>query len=150
MRAGGVKGMYQVGILQSFYDNLPHSEIAYDVTSGASIGAVNAATLGMFAKDNVTEAIKILYDDWADLTTDQIFVEWPTFGPLAGFWKISFFDDTPTHTRINTRLLNSFQRKVAFQTVNIDDGKVYTFDETFNKSLQGESVAASASIPIAF
>ena len=67
------------------------------MTSGASIGAVNAATLGMFDKDNVTEAIKILYDDWADLSTDQIFHEWPMFGPIAGLWKISLFDDTPTH-----------------------------------------------------
>ena len=70
MRAGGVKGMYQVGILQSLYEHLPHSELAYDVTTGASIGAVNAATLGMFAKGNETEAYKILYDDWADLSTD--------------------------------------------------------------------------------
>lgn len=150
MRAGGVKGMYQVGVLQSLYDNLPKEEVAYDVTTGASIGAVNAATIGMFAKGNETEAYKVLYDDWADLTTDQIFAEWPTFGPLAGFWKPSFFDDTPTHTRINTRLLNPFKRMVAFQTVNIDDGKIYTFDEKFNKSLQGESVAASASIPTMF
>jgi len=121
--------------LQSLYDHLPQEDVAYDVTTGASIGAVNAATLGMFAKGNETEAYKILYDDWADLSTDQIFANWPTWGPIAGLWKISLFDDTPTHNRINTRLLNPFKRKVAFQTVNIDDGKIYTFDETFDKEL---------------
>ena len=42
------------------------------------------------------------------------------------------------------------RRKVAFQSVNINDGKVYSFDENFDPSLQGESVAASASIPVAF
>lgn len=135
MRAGGVKGMYQVGILQSLYDHLPIEEIAYDVTTGASIGAVNAATIGMFAKGNETEAYKMLYDDWADLSTDQIFVEWPHWGPIAGFWKPSFFDDTPTHNRINTRLLNPFKRRVAFQSVNIDDGRIYSFDEKFDKEL---------------
>lgn len=42
------------------------------------------------------------------------------------------------------------RRKVAFQSVNINDGKVYSFDETMDPKLQGETVAASASIPIVF
>lgn len=42
------------------------------------------------------------------------------------------------------------RRKVSFQSVNINDGKVYSFDETLDPKLQGEAVAASASIPVAF
>ena len=50
MRGGGVKGMYEVGVLESFLANLPPNEIAYDVSVGVSIGAVNAAVLGLFEK----------------------------------------------------------------------------------------------------
>jgi len=65
-------------------------------------------------------------------------------------WKPSFFDDTPSHDRINKRLLNPFRRKVAFQSVNLNDGAIHVFDETMDPKLQGETVAASASIPVAF
>ena len=59
--------MYQMGVLQSLY-----------VTTGASISAVIAATIGNIVKENETEAYKVLIFDWTDLITDQIFVEWPT------------------------------------------------------------------------
>jgi predicted acylesterase/phospholipase RssA len=81
--------------------------------------------------------------------TDEIFVEWKKWGPIAGFWEPSFFDDTPVHYRINSRL-RPFMKKVAYQSVNINDGTIYKFDETLDPKLQGESVAASASIPVAF
>ena len=136
--------------MQSFFDHLPAEEIAYDVVVGVSIGSVNAATIGMYEKGREQEAFATLKDYWSDLETDQIFVEWPTWGPIEGLWRNSLFDDTPTHDRIKNRLLNPMRRKVAFQSVNINDGKVYSFDETFDPSLQGESVAASASIPVAF
>ena len=50
MRGGWVKGNYEVGVLQSLLDHLPLEEIAYDVAAGVSIGAVNAATIGLYEK----------------------------------------------------------------------------------------------------
>ena len=50
LRGGGTKGNYEVGVLQSFLENLPQEEIEYDVVVGVSIGAVNAATIGMYDK----------------------------------------------------------------------------------------------------
>lgn len=50
-------------------------------------------------------------------------------------WKPSFFDDTPSHDRINSRLLNPFRRKVAFQSVNLNDGAVHVFDENMDPKL---------------
>ena len=34
--------------------------------------------------------------------------------------------------------------------MNINDGKVYSFDETMDPNLYSEMVAASASVPVAF
>ena len=50
LRGGGMKGNYEVGVLQSFLDHLPAEEIQYDVVAGVSIGSVNAATIGMYEK----------------------------------------------------------------------------------------------------
>lgn len=97
------------------YDNLPTEDVSYDVSSGASIGAVNAAIIGMFDKGNETAAYKMLYDEWSHTNTSNIFVNWPRWGPLAGFWKPSFLDNTPSHTRLNDRLKEyPLKKKVAF------------------------------------
>ena len=69
---------------------------------------------------------------------------------LAGLWKPSFFDNTPTHHKVNERVSNPFKRRVAFQSVDMNDGSVYSFDEKLDPKLQGEAVVASASIPVAF
>lgn len=114
LRGGGTKGNYEVGVLKSFLEHLPAEEVAYDVVVGVSIGAVNAATIGMYEKGRESEAFDTLVDYWSDLETNQIFVNWPSWGPLAGLWRNSLFDDTPTHTRVNTRLKNPMRRKVSF------------------------------------
>ena len=150
LRGGGTKGNYEVGVLKSFLANLPAEEIAYDVVVGVSIGAVNAGTIGIFEKGIVMAAFAHLVVYWCILKTDEIFLKWSHWGPLAGFWKNSFFDMTPSHVKVNQRLTNPMKRKVSFQAVNINDGTVHSFDENLDPKLQGESVAASASIPIAF
>lgn len=150
LMGGGVKGNYETGVLQSLYDHLPEGEVAWDVTTGVSIGAINAASLGIYAKGDEKAAIEKMHTYWKILDTSTIFVQWPKWSILAGFWKNSFFDNTPSHTSVNQRLVNPFKRRVAFQSVNINDGKVYQFDEKLSPKLQGEAVVASASIPVAF
>lgn len=39
---------------------------------------------------------------------------------------------------------------MAFQTVNIDDGRILSFDERLDRRLHGEAISASSSIPIVF
>ena len=56
LRGGGTKGNYEVGVLQSFYDNLPSEEIEYDVVVGVSIGSINAGTIGIYEKGDETDA----------------------------------------------------------------------------------------------
>jgi predicted acylesterase/phospholipase RssA len=74
LRGGGTKGNYEVGVLQSFLENLPQEDIEYDVVVGVSIGAVNAATIGMYDKGEEAAAFATLKDYWSDLDTDQIFI----------------------------------------------------------------------------
>lgn len=111
---GGVKGNYETGVLQALYDSTEEGEVAWDVTTGVSIGAINAATLGIYEKGDEKSALKKMHDYWKVLDTSTIFVEWPKWGPLAAFWKPSLFDNSPSHKTVNERLVNPMKRRVAF------------------------------------
>lgn len=72
----------------------------------------------------------MLYDEWNNSTTSNIFREWPTWGPIAGLWEPSLFDSTPTHDRVNAKTEKyPLQREFVFQSVNADDGKIVWFDK---------------------
>ena len=58
LMGGGVKGNYETGALQSLYDHLPKGEVAWDVATGVSIGACNAATIGVYDIGDEGAAIK--------------------------------------------------------------------------------------------
>ena len=81
--------------------------------TGVSIGAANGGTLAGFKRGEEKAAINLLYEDWADPAQDKLFDEWPHWGPIAGFWKPSLFDMTPSHERAKKRLI-PMSRKVAF------------------------------------
>lgn len=50
LSGGGSKGAYEVGVMQTIVNSLeaPHNQ--YDVITGVSVGAINAAGFGLFAK----------------------------------------------------------------------------------------------------
>lgn len=55
------------------------------------------------------------------------------------------------HDEIDRHLVGrKYKRKVAFQSVDLNTGKVIIFDEDTPEKYQAKSVAASASIPGAF
>ena len=113
LRGGGTKGAYEVGVIQSFYDNLPKEEIQYDVVVGVSIGSINAGTIGIYEKGREDEALAGLHKYWSSLDTNDIFTQWP-YGPIEGLWRNSIFNNTVSHTLVNQRLINPFRRKVSF------------------------------------
>jgi len=70
MSGGGARAAYQVGLLQTLAKHRP--ELALDILTGVSAGAINAAHLaghpGSFAA--ATEALGAL---WLGLSTDRVF-----------------------------------------------------------------------------
>jgi hypothetical protein len=49
---------------------------------------------------------------------------------VAGLWESSFLDTQPFIDFLEVETMNkTFQRKVAFQTVDLNTGKVLVFDE---------------------
>jgi len=48
MSGGANKGAYEAGVVYGLAHNLPASEVAWDVITGVSAGAINAAGMSVF------------------------------------------------------------------------------------------------------
>ena len=44
-------GIYEIGAIRAFYNNLTKDDQYYDVISGVSIGSINAGMFGKYGKD---------------------------------------------------------------------------------------------------
>lgn len=151
LRGGGTKGAYEVGALKAMAALLDPKEIEYDVVVGVSIGAMNAALLSFFEKGDEAAAIIELERVWTTYLAQDFWDWWPVWNIAAGLWESSFLDTQPLYDFLDTETKNkTFRRKVAFQTVDLNTGKVLVFDENVPQDKLSQSLAASASVPGAF
>lgn len=67
LRGGGTKGAYEVGALKAFTEKMDPIEYAYDVISGVSIGAVNAAYISTYNRGYEKMAVDWLNEMWSRL-----------------------------------------------------------------------------------
>jgi len=68
MSGGGSNGAWEVGVLWGLaHDNPNIEEIYYDVVTGVSAGAINAAALAGYAPEQMKEMSEFLTDTWAGL-----------------------------------------------------------------------------------
>ncbi len=58
--AGGVKAAYEVGALKALIEQLPAQEVAYDIVSGVSMGAMNSALMSLFKKGDEKAALEYM------------------------------------------------------------------------------------------
>lgn len=72
LTGGGARGAYQVGVLCALGEALGAKERPFDVITGVSVGAINAACLTAGA-DDIGTAIRKLGELWAGLHTDNIY-----------------------------------------------------------------------------
>jgi NTE family protein len=60
LEGGGDRGAYQAGAVRGLVENLPPKDVEYDVVSGVSIGAINAAGFSFFKPGKEDEASQYL------------------------------------------------------------------------------------------
>ncbi|GGC98567.1 patatin-like phospholipase family protein [Aquisalinus flavus] len=72
LTGGGARGAYQVGVLCALGEALGAKERPFDVITGVSVGAINAACLTAGA-DDIGTAIRKMGDLWAGLHTQNIY-----------------------------------------------------------------------------
>src|SRR5713226_5807641 len=73
LTGGGARAAYQVGVLKAVRELLPHPEKSpFPILCGTSAGAVNAATLAVFA-DNFDAAVERLLEVWENFHVHHVY-----------------------------------------------------------------------------
>jgi len=67
MSGGGSKGAYEAGALHSVFHTLKAPDAEYDVVSGVSVGAINSASMALFAKGDEPAMGDFLLKMWMEL-----------------------------------------------------------------------------------
>lgn len=151
MSGGGSFGAYEAGVLYGLYHSISDKSLMeYDVVTGVSAGSINAGAVSIFAKGDEGNMVQTASDLWAELTTEQVYVNWPG-GMVEGVLKESgVYNDTPLLEYL-TGVINSYgglKRKTVVTAVDVNTGAYHIFNET--NPNPGKMAVSSSSIPFVF
>lgn len=73
LKGGANRGSYEAGAIYALVRNLPASEVKYDVISGVSVGALNAAHISTYPIGEETLMADELIELWTNLTAGNLY-----------------------------------------------------------------------------
>ncbi len=148
LSGGGAKGAYQAGAIKYLLgDRATH----YDIVTGVSVGAINAAHLAQFSAGNELDAARSLTDFWKSIDTPEVYRKWyrGALWLLPALWKPSVFDSSPLHAFLRKRLkpaaMRTSGKRLVVGAVSKSTGEYATWRETDPDVVDG--VLASAAFP---
>lgn len=151
LEGGGDKGAYQAGALKGLVDNDP--ETKWDVVTGISAGALNAASISIFAVGDEKSAIDFTLNRWRNIKgKGDIYQNW-WLGPLEGlFFKTGIYDTTPLDTFLHGIMDNStLKRSFIIGATSILNGTYHTWDEnTLTREEIVNAILSSSAFPVLF
>jgi len=148
LSGGGSKGAFQVGVLNHLIEDVG---LEYDIVTGVSVGALNAAIMSQFDVGRSREALECLESIWSErIRGNHSVYRKRHLGWLRVFWAPSYFDSSPLHELVYDCVdgpshLRS-TRLVRVAAVSLDDGEL-TFVGNDAPDFR-EWVIASAAFPI--
>jgi NTE family protein len=129
LSGGGAYGWYHVGALKALSENQP---LGYDVITGVSVGALNAAFIGMHPKELHNQAALDLEGLWLNevKTSRSVYAPWWFSGAhyLVGWWKGSLYHTKPLEALL-TRLWS--QQRLTESGVDVSVGAVSLESQTY-------------------
>lgn len=150
MSGGGSRGCYEAGAVWGLVNNLPASEVAWDVVSGISTGSLNAAGFSLFPKGKELDAVNLIKDVWLGITSsDDIFIEWPEGVVYSILGKPSLFSTVPLRNLITKFFTVPVSRKVVIGTTSLNTGIFVNYNESLGENLI-EACMCSTAIPCLF
>ena len=151
MAGGGTHGAYEAGVIYALAHNLPASEVSWNVISGVSTGALNAAQCAQFAYGQEQAMAQHLIDTWTLIKNQSMIAPaWPgsTFHSL--FYKPSLYDTKPLKAFLTTRMGTAIQRNVTVGATNLVTGVFTDFTEQLGIQDLITATMCSAAPPVAF
>ena len=152
LQGGGDKGSYQTGALQAIVDNLPQSDIEWDIVSGISVGSINAFAISLFPKGQEKEALDYMVSLWEDIKgPSDIYENWNIFGVIYGiFFESGAYNNKPLRNYLEKASFNkTIQRTLTIGATSVLNGVYHRF-QNMTKTEAIEAVMASSAYPGAF
>lgn len=146
LAGGGARAAYQVGVLKAIRELLPGAAAnPFSVVCGTSAGAINAATLAVYA-DDFGAAVKNLVDVWRDMRAHMIYRDDPIKLARIGLRWLAGLAVTmraaPVSLLDNAPLASLLRGSLDFARIqrNIDSGALRAVAVTCSGYSSGQSV----------
>ena len=145
LSGGGTHGAYQVGVLKHLLGDL---KTHYDIVTGVSVGAINAAALAQYKKGEEQEAALLMEDLWLSIDNGSIWRHrWLPY--IAALWNSSVYSTEPLRELLEEnldrqRLLTS-GKLLRVAAVSLNTGLWQVWTEQDPDILEG--VMASSAFP---
>lgn len=147
LTGGGARAAYQVGVLKAVRGLLPQSERnPFPILCGTSAGAINAATLAVFA-DNFDAGVAELLDVWEHFHAHHVYRSDPIGIARTGARWLRALTllsrSSPISLLDNSPLAEMVSRNLDFSRIqeNIDNGCLFAVSITCSGYSSGQSVS---------
>lgn len=150
LEGGGSHGAYEAGALWALA-NLSHPEdVAYNVVTGISAGALNAFGVCQFAMGDEIAMSEYLVNLWLNLNgSSSVFQDWEG-GLVDGLlFQKGIYNTAPLIETLRKDFIHGIQRNITVGSTNLDTGMFATFNESVGNSILN-AVVCSASPPFFF
>lgn len=148
LSGGGARAAYQVGVLRAIANILPNdASNPFQIITGASAGALNAASIAIHAP-RLRTGVRTLEYVWSNISSAQVYkLDSGGLISSASQWVFSFLAsrrrDTPASLLDNSPLEELLERTIKFDRLqrNIDAGYLEALAITASGYSSGESVS---------
>jgi len=147
LTGGGARAAYQVGVVKAVRDILGNpTRNPFPIVCGTSAGAINAATLAVFA-DDFSHAVANLLEVWEHMRCDHIYRTDAWHIMRSGARWLSAMMLISRHNPVslldNSPLRDMLQKSLDFRRIqdNIDAGSLYAVCVTASGYTSGQSVS---------
>ncbi|HUQ73796.1 MAG TPA: patatin-like phospholipase family protein [Burkholderiales bacterium] len=147
LTGGGARAAYQVGVVKAVRDVLgAPKKNPFPILCGTSAGAINAATLGVYA-DDFSRAVSNLLEVWENMHCEHVYRTdaWHILGSGARWLAAMMLirRQAPVSLLDNSPLAEMLSRTLPFDRIqaNIDAGMLYALCVTASGYTSGQSVS---------
>lgn len=152
LSGGGSRGSWEVGAIKA----LAEKDRTWDIVSGVSVGALNAAGIAMYPKEKHLEAALKLEKLWLEdiKGNKSIYKKWAPWilNYLFSLWKGSLYNTAPLYElmkkNFNQEGLDSSGVSLRLGTVGLKTGQYKAATEKDDNII--EWILASSSMPVMF
>jgi NTE family protein len=147
LTGGGARAAYQVGVVKAVRDILGNPvRNPFPIVCGTSAGAINAATLAVYA-DNFSRAVANLLEVWEHMSCAHVYrTDFPSIMRSGARWLLSMMlvsRNNPVSLLDNSPLRDMLDKSLPFERIqaHIDAGALYAVCVTASGYTSGQSVS---------